>query len=198
MYVEGREIVFGRLPLRYVASLRHANWHGHNQRRSSHGERFTLASRTFSTKIIERLFFYSYAIVPLVPVIAAFIRRNCTVWDYNKRQLQGLTCNICGKYCCLFDLYMDRGITAKQFVWQFDGASSSAVADRQIFRTFASEFVGSSRGGNGGGGGEGGGQCSSGFLYKRWVLSRSFVILSYVDRRYGGSNRFRIFERAPG
>jgi len=56
VYVEGREIVLGSLPLRYVSSLRHAIWNGHNQRRSSHGETFTLVSRIFSTKILKHLF----------------------------------------------------------------------------------------------------------------------------------------------
>jgi len=159
VYVEGREIVLWSLPLRYVASLRH----GHNQRRSSHGERFTMASLHFLPISSSAYFFDSYGIVPLVPDIAAFIRRNCTVWDYNRRQLQGLTSNICGKYCCLFALYMDRRFTAKQFVEQFDCASS---ADRQIIRGFASEF-GSLRRGNGGGdSGGSGGQCSSSFLQK--------------------------------
>ena len=138
MYVEGRVIVLGCLPLRYVASLGHAIWHGHNQRRSSHGARFTLASRHFLQKYSSAYFFDSYGVVPLVPDIAVFMRRNCTVWDYNRRQLQGLTGNICGKYCCLLALYMDRGFTPKQFVGQFDGASSAV--DRQIVRAFASEF----------------------------------------------------------
>jgi len=78
----------------------------------------------FILKSSSAYFFDFYGIVPLVPDIAAFIRRNCTVWDYNKRQLQRLTSNIYGKYCCLLALYMDRGFTAKQFSGQFDGASS--------------------------------------------------------------------------
>jgi len=39
----------------------------------------------------------SYGIVPLVAYIAAFIRHNCTVWDYKRRQLQVVTSNIWGK-----------------------------------------------------------------------------------------------------
>ena len=137
VYVEGRDVVFGSLPLWHVASLRHAIRHGHNQRRSSHGERFTLASRHFLPKSSNVYFFDSYGIIRLVPEIAAFIRLNCTVWDYNRTQLQGLTSNICGKYYCLFALYMDRMFNAKQFVGRFDGASSG---DQQIVRAFASEF----------------------------------------------------------
>ena len=125
----------------------------------------------FFPKSASAYYFDSYGILPLVPDIEAFIRRNCTVWDYNKRQLQGLTSNTCGKYCCLFALYMDRGFTARQFVGQLESVAS---ADRQIVRAFASEFGergGSSRRGNAGCGV----QCSSSLLlYKRWVLFHSF------------------------
>jgi len=51
----------------------------------------------FLPKLLKAYFFASYGIVPLVPDIAAFIRRNFTVRDYNRRQLQSLTSNICGK-----------------------------------------------------------------------------------------------------
>jgi len=53
-------------------------------------------------------YFVSYGIVPLVPEIQAFIRRNRTTLDYNRRQLQGPTSNVRGKYCCLLALHMDR------------------------------------------------------------------------------------------
>ena len=155
MYVEGREILLGSLPLRYVASFRHAIWHGHNNLRPSHGGGSHWLAVHFLPKSSSAYFFDSYGIIPLVPNKAAFIRRNCKVWHYNRRKLEGLTSNICGKYFCLFALYMDRGFTAKQFVGEFDGASS---ADRQIFRAFASEFE-SPRRGNGGGV-----QCCSSFL----------------------------------
>jgi len=85
--------------------------------------------------------FYSNGIVPLVPAIQAFIKLNCITWDHNRRQLQNLTSNNCGKYCCLFVLYMDQGFTPKLFVGLFDGAS----ANRQINRAFASEFGSLSR-----------------------------------------------------
>lgn len=39
-------------------------------------------------------FFDSYGILPLVPDIIAFIERNCTVWNYDGRHLQGLTSNV--------------------------------------------------------------------------------------------------------
>jgi len=60
------------------------------------------------SKSSRAYYFDFYGIVPLVPDILAFIRRFCTVVDCNKRQLQSLTGNIWGKYCCLFALYTDR------------------------------------------------------------------------------------------
>ena len=82
-------------------------------------------------------YFHSNGIFPLVPSIQAFLKRNCTTWEYNKRQLQGLTSDVCGQYCCLFALYMDRGYTPQQFNTLFDGRSN---ADRQVKQIFASEF----------------------------------------------------------
>jgi len=90
----------------------------------------------FLPKSSSAYFFGSYGIIPLVHDIAAFMIRNCYVWDYNWRQLQGLKCNVCGKYCCLFAPYIDQGLTVKQFVGIFEGAS----ADRQIVRALASKF----------------------------------------------------------
>jgi len=80
--------------------------------------------------------FDSYDIVPFVPDIQAFIKRSCTIWDHNRRELQGLTSNICGKYCCLFALYMDRGYPPKQFISFFDACN----ADLQVDRLFTTEF----------------------------------------------------------
>jgi len=105
-------------------------------------------------------YFDSYGIVPLVPAILAFIKRNCITWDHKRCQLQSLTSNNSGKYCCLFVLYMDRGFTPKQFVGLFDCRAQQA-ADRCIDLAFASEFgwlsSQSSRSGQGG-------QCSSSIL----------------------------------
>jgi len=44
-------------------------------------------------------YFDSYGTVALVPAIQAFLKRHCTTWEYNKRQLQGLTSDVCGQYC---------------------------------------------------------------------------------------------------
>ena len=71
-----------------------------------------------------------------MPDILGFIRRNYTTWDHNKRRLQGLTSDVCGKYCYLFVLYMDRGYTLQQFIALFDAFN----ADRQVEGMFTAEF----------------------------------------------------------
>jgi len=78
-------------------------------------------------------FFDSYGRYPHIPSILDFIRRHCTVWQYNRTQLQGLTTTVCGEYCCLFDLYMDRDYTPKQFEGLFAAASD---ADQRIHQLF--------------------------------------------------------------
>jgi len=53
----------------------------------------------FRPKSSSAHYFDSYGIVPPVPSIQAFIKRKCMIWDYNRRQLQGLTTDVYGKYC---------------------------------------------------------------------------------------------------
>jgi len=90
----------------------------------------------FEPRSSTAYYFDSYGFLPFIRTIHAFLRRNCTVWDYNTVQLQGLTSTVCGQYCCMFALYMDRGYTPKQFV----GLFSTDIADRQIDEIFTSEF----------------------------------------------------------
>jgi len=85
-------------------------------------------------------YFDSYGQSPHIHDIQSFLRRNCTVLNYNNTQLQGPTSTVCGKYCCLFALYMDRGYTGKQFV----GLFTPGRADQQV-ENFFQEF-GSLRG----------------------------------------------------
>jgi len=56
-------------------------------------------------------YFDSYGNITFVRGILAFTKPNCTTWERNKIQLESLTSDVCGKYCCLFALYMDRGYT---------------------------------------------------------------------------------------
>jgi len=104
-------------------------------------------------------YFDSYGLSPHIHDIQSFLRRNCTVLNYNNAQLQGSTSTLCGKYCCLFALYMDRGYTGKQFV----GLFTPGLADQQVEQLFATEF-GSLRGV------PRGGQCCTS-KYKRWIPS---------------------------
>jgi hypothetical protein len=87
-------------------------------------------------KSYSSYYFDSYGFGPLNPSIQTFLKRNCIIYDYNKVQLQGLTSIVCGQYCCLFALYMDRGYTPKQFIGLFDVTR----ADTQVKSMFTSEF----------------------------------------------------------
>jgi hypothetical protein len=82
-------------------------------------------------------FFDSYGFQPIIPTIQTFLRGNRIVNKYNKVRLQGLFSDVCGKYCCLFALYMDRGYTTKQFVSLFD---AHGHAHSQFSTMFTSEF----------------------------------------------------------
>ena len=90
----------------------------------------------FQSRSHSSYYFDSYERSPFIPFIQSFIRRNCSVWDYNSVQLWGPTSAVCGKYCCLFALYMDRGYTPKQFA----GLIATATADKQVSEMFESEF----------------------------------------------------------
>jgi hypothetical protein len=79
--------------------------------------------------------FDSYGLAPFIPNIQKFLRDNSIVRDYNKVPLQSLTSTVCGKYCCLFALYMDRGYSPKQFISLF-----GQDADSQVSSMFTSEF----------------------------------------------------------
>ena len=61
----------------------------------------------YRPKSSSAYYFDSYVIVPLLPDIQALLRGKCTTWDHKGRQLQGLTSEVCGKYCCLFARHMD-------------------------------------------------------------------------------------------
>jgi hypothetical protein len=87
-------------------------------------------------KSYTAFYFDSYGLPPSIHNIQAFLRRNCTILNYNKALLQGPVSTVCGKYCCLFALYMDRGYTANQFV----GLFTPSIADQQVESLFASEF----------------------------------------------------------
>jgi hypothetical protein len=88
-------------------------------------------------KSYSSFFFDSYGISPMITTIQSFLKRNSVICEYNKVPLQSLTSDVCGKYCCLFALYMDRGYTPKQFINLF---GHNDTADRQVDSMFTSEF----------------------------------------------------------
>ena len=81
-------------------------------------------------------YFDSYGLSPHIQDIQSFLRRNFTVLNYKNLELQGPVSTVCGKYCCLFTLYMDRGYTGKPFV----GLFTPSLAYQQVEQLFASEF----------------------------------------------------------
>jgi hypothetical protein len=86
-------------------------------------------------KSSSAFYFDSYGLTPLVPAIQSFLRRTSSVWDYNT-QLQGLTSNVCGHYCCLFALCLDEGLPPRQCVSHF----GARHADERVLEIFASRF----------------------------------------------------------
>jgi len=122
-------------------------------------------------------YFDSYGLSPHIHDIQSFLRRNCTVLNYNNPQLQGPLSTVCGKYCCLLALYTDRGYTGQQFVGLFTPGS----ADQQVENLFAKEF-GSLRGV------PRGGQCCTS-RYKRYVLQGYYIIYTLYLEQDGGRYR---------
>ena len=83
----------------------------------------------FQPRSHSSYYFDSYALPPYIPSIQSFLRRNSSVWDYNTIELHGRTSTVCGKYCCLFALYMDRSYTPKQFVGLATATAEKVVLD---------------------------------------------------------------------
>jgi hypothetical protein len=85
----------------------------------------------------SRLYYFdSYSLTSYIPAIHSFINHNCTLWDYDSVQLQGSTTTVCGKYCCLMALYMDRGYSPEKFV----ALLGSVQSDKRVSELFEAEF----------------------------------------------------------
>jgi hypothetical protein len=114
----------------------------------------------FTPKSQRAFYFDSYGLPPppSLPSIRSLLRHSATICDYNTTQLQGPTSSVCGHYCCLFALYMNRGYTPQQFVSLFH----PDIADCQVTQLFRSEF-GPQRARS-----RDGGQCCT-CLHKRYV-----------------------------
>jgi len=148
LFSEERQIISGRLSVRHVTPFHTStDWHRHSQYRSSHARRHALDRDQLSTEILHGIRFrFVRATTPSDLNILTFLKRNCTVWNYNTTTLQGPTSVVCGHYCCLFTLYMDEGYTPQQFVRLF----TPSIADRQVVQLFTGNFgslCGTPRGG---------------------------------------------------
>ena len=93
-----------------------------------HRKIFTLAKDSYRTQVLQRLLFRLLRYPQIIPAIQNFLRHNCTVWNQNTVKLLGLTSTVCGQYCYLFTLYMDREYTPKQII----GFSNADIADCQV------------------------------------------------------------------
>ena len=131
------EVFSRRFPIRSTsAAFDRAFWHPHRQHQSAHRDWFALVSHSFPITRPHLLIFRFLWIASLHSLYTIVQQRKCSVWDYNSVQLQGLTSSVCGKYCCLFALYMDRGYTPKQFI----GLLAAATADKHVSKLLESEF----------------------------------------------------------
>jgi hypothetical protein len=90
----------------------------------------------FEPRSSSAYYFDSFGRPPHIPTIQEFLRRNCTVQEYNAIQLQGPSTTLCGHYCCLFALHMDIGETPKRFVSLFNPVN----ADDMVARRFKFQF----------------------------------------------------------
>jgi hypothetical protein len=106
---KGRAFISRRIFVRHSASFDNTLCDSYRQYRSAHDQGNALASHTSPTTILLWLFFYFYGLPPLIPSILTFLRRACSVWEYNTTKQQGWTSTVCGEYCCLFALYVDLG-----------------------------------------------------------------------------------------
>lgn len=61
------------------------------------------------------IYFDSYGEPPNITNHLRRIRKNCTFYDYNKRQLQSYDSSVCGQYCVLFLHFMCIGLSLHQF-----------------------------------------------------------------------------------
>jgi hypothetical protein len=90
----------------------------------------------FQPKSYSALYFDTYGLFLYLYSIQSFLRRSSSVWDLNTTQPQVLVSSVCGHYCCLFALYMDRGYTRHNFINLFH----PDIANQQVKQVFQSEF----------------------------------------------------------
>jgi hypothetical protein len=81
-------------------------------------------------------YFDSYGLPPFISSIQSFMNRKCTVGNYNSLQLQGPTTAVCGKYCCTFASYKNKGYSPQHFV----GLIATVDTEKRVSEMFRAEF----------------------------------------------------------
>jgi hypothetical protein len=72
-------------------------------------------------------YFCSYGLRPLVASQEKFLLRNAKAYVYNKKELQQITTQECGRFCLLFLANKMSGLSMRQFLTNFD--SSKKIND---------------------------------------------------------------------
>ena len=126
----------------------------------SHWLAMCLKPRSFSV-----YYFDSYGIVPHVRSIQVYLKHNCTIWEYNERQLLCMTSDVCGQYCCLLRPLHGQGIhsaTTHHAVRRLYQCRLTGDADVRVRLSGHQAF----------------GVNAAAAAYKRWVLSKipSFLV----------------------
>ena len=52
-------------------------------------------------------------------VFETYMNRHCTVWTFNKRQLQSIISSFCGFYCCVYCICRSRELDLPRIVSMF-------------------------------------------------------------------------------
>jgi len=71
-------------------------------------------------------YFDSYCL-PYKLEIIAFLQRHSISWRLKRHRLQGLTSNVCGRYCCIYALHRAGGQTMISLVIMFVSARYTCI-----------------------------------------------------------------------
>lgn len=64
-------------------------------------------------------YFDSYGLPPLHRTFVNYLKKHCTSWIFNNKQLQALTSHVCGQYCIFYVLHRCRGLSMQTIVHMF-------------------------------------------------------------------------------
>ena len=84
-------------------------------------------------------YFDSYGLPPYKLEITSYLQNHSISWTFNHHRLQGLTSNICGHYCCLYELHRVRRLSMTSFASIFSPARYSCNDIRAV-RMFRAQF----------------------------------------------------------